>query len=368
MNNNKIRIVGAAAVAAIWMFLVAFAWFKPADDISDAERRKLAQFPEVSADTILDGSFMTGFEDYTLDQFPLRDSFRQIKSLFHYNVMNQSSNNNIYLEDGYAAKLEYPLNELSVSYAMNKFNAIYNQYLNASGCKVYTAIAPDKGYYLAEANGYPAMDYELLFTQVQAGMPWATFIDLTDTLDITDYYYTDTHWRQECLIPAAQTIAQAMGGAGPQESDFTATKVERPFYGVYYGQAALPLPSEDLYLMESDVLKGCRVKDHETGQYVAVYNEADLDNQDLYDIFLGGAKPLLTIENPNAKTNKELIVFRDSFGSSMVPLLVQDYRTVTLVDIRYMNSSLLGNYLRFRNQDVLFLYSSLILNSSSVLQ
>lgn len=368
MNNKKIRIIGAAAVGAIWLFLVVFAWFKPADEISEAERRKLAQFPELSVSTVLEANFMAKFEDYTLDQFPLRDSFRQIKSLFHYNVLNQSSNNNIYLEDGYAAKLEYPLDELSVSYAMNKFGAIYNQYLKNSACKVYMAIAPDKGYYLAEPNGYLAMDYEAMFRQVQAGMPWATFIDLTDTLDITDYYYTDTHWRQECLIPAAQAIAQAMGGKGPQESDFTAVKVDRPFYGVYYGQAALPLPSEDLYYLESNILKGCRVKDHEANQFVSIYNPADLDNQDLYDIFLGGAKPLLTIENPNAKTNKELIVFRDSFGSSMVPLLVQDYRTVTLVDIRYMNPLLLSSYLRFRNQDVLFLYSSLILNSSSVLQ
>ena len=368
MNNNKIRIIGAAAVAAVWLFLVGFGWFKPAGDISEAERRPLAQFPELSVETVLNGEFMTKFEDYTLDQFPLRDTFRQLKSLFHYNVMNQSDNNDIYLADGYAAKLEYPLNEVSVSYAMNKFNSIYNQYLKTSGCKVYMAIAPDKGYYLAEANGYPAMDYETLFSQVQAGMPWATFVDLTDSLDITDYYYTDTHWRQECLIPAAQKLAQAMGGKGPQESDFTATKVDRPFYGVYYGQAALPLPSEDLFIMESDILKGCRVKDHETGKYVAVYNPEDMDNQDLYDIFLGGAKPLLTIENPNAKTGKELIVFRDSFGSSMVPLLVQDYRTVTLVDIRYMNPMLLSSYLRFRNQDVLFLYSSLILNSSAGLQ
>ena len=52
----------------------------------------------------------------------------------------------------------------------------------------------------------------------------------------------------------------------------------------------------------------------------------------------------------------------------MIPLLVQDYRTVTVVDIRYINSTIIGNYVRFRNQDVLFLYSSLVLNSSAGLQ
>ena len=368
MNNNKIRIIGAAAVAAIWFAITVFAWIKPADAISESERRELAQFPELSVSTILEGKFMTAFEDYTLDQFPLRDNFRQIKSLFHYNVMNQSDNNDIYVENGYAAKLEYPLNETSVNHAIGRFQAIYDSYLKNTACKVYTAIAPDKGYYLAQANGYPAMDYTQLFTKLREGMPWSTFVDLTDTLDITDYYRTDTHWRQEQLIPAAQKLAQAMGGKGPQEADFTVTKVERPFYGVYYGQAALPMPSEDLFIMKSPVLDSCRVRDHETNMMVKVYNDADLDNPDLYDIFLGGAKPLLTIENPQAKTGKELIVFRDSFGSSMVPMLVQDYRSVTLVDIRYINPMLLGNYLRFRNQDVLFLYSSLILNSSSVLQ
>ena len=160
---KKMRFFGIAALAALWVLLTLCAWFGPAKDFSDSERRKLAQFPELSVTTVLDGKFMTEFEDYTLDQFPLRDNFRQIKSVFHYNVMRQHTNNNIYLVDGYAAKQEYPLNETSVSYAMNKFGAIYNQYLKTSGCKVYMAIAPDKGYYLAEPNGYLAMDYDKLF-------------------------------------------------------------------------------------------------------------------------------------------------------------------------------------------------------------
>ncbi|MBR2889543.1 MAG: hypothetical protein IKC09_04625 [Oscillospiraceae bacterium] len=368
MDNKKIRAIGAGLLLGLWLALTVFAWIKPADATSDSERRPLDQFPELSVETVLDGKFMTKFEDYTLDQFPLRDTFRQLKSMFHYFVLNQGDNNDIYIADGYAAKLEYPLNQVSLDNALKKFNAIYDRYLKTTPCKVYAAVVPDKSYYLAEENGYLAMDYADLFAQVQAGMPWASYIDLTDTLSIEDYYRTDTHWRQEKLIPAAQKLAQAMGGKGPVAEDFTVTQVDRPFYGVYYGQAALPMASENLYLMESDVLKGCRVKDVETGKYVQVYNPEDLDNSDLYDIYLGGAKPLMVIENPNAKTNKELIVFRDSFGSSMIPLLVQDYRTVTVVDIRYINSTIIGNYVRFRNQDVLFLYSSLVLNSSAGLQ
>ena len=368
MDNKKIRAIGAALLLGLWLCLTVFAWVKPADAISEAERRPLDQFPELSVNTVLGGSFMQKFEDYTLDQFPLRDTFRQIKSMFNYYVLNKGDNNNIYIVDGYAAKLEYPMNQTSVNNAVSKFNNIYNRYLKNSGCKVYATVVPDKSYYLAEENGYLAMDYAALFSTIQTGMPWANYIDITGELSIEDYYFTDTHWRQEKLIPVAQKLAQAMGGAGPKAEDFTVTKVERPFYGVYYGQAALPMASEDLFLMESAVLKGCRVQDKETGKIIPVYNPDDLNSNDLYDIYLGGAKPLLVIENPNAKTNKGLVVFRDSFGSSIVPLLVQDYRTVTVVDIRYMSSSLLSNYMRFTNQDVLFLYSSLVLNSSAGLQ
>lgn len=366
MTEKKIRGIGAAVVLAVWLVLTVIAWVQPPKAISEAERRPLDQFPTVSVESVLNGSFMGDFEDYTLDQFPGRDLFRRLKSLFHYNVLNQSDNNGIYVSGGYAAKLEYPLNDVSVKVALQKFSNIQKKYLRAN--KVYFAIVPDKSYYLAEKNGYLAMDYEKLFTTMEAGLPKVNFIDLTDALSVEDYYYTDTHWRQEKLIPAAQKIAQAMGGKAPQLADYTVTKLDRPFYGVYYGQAALPMDPEPMYILENDLLNGCTVYNHETKETTTIYDMEKLQSKDLYDVYLSGAQALLTITNPNAKTGKELIVFRDSFGSSMVPLLVHNYRTVTVVDIRYANSETLNHFIQFRNQDVLFLYSTLILNSSSVLQ
>lgn len=366
--NKKIRAIGAAILVALWLGLTCFAWFAPAKDISDAERRPLAQMPQITLDSLLNVKFMGQFEDYTLDQFPLRDTFRQLKSLFHYYVLNQSDNNGIYIADGYAAKLEYPLSQSSVDYVVKKFNEIYNKYLADSGSSVYLSVVPDKGYYLAEENGYPAMDYEKLFSALKENLTWAEYVDITDCLSIEDYYYTDTHWRQEKILKVAQKLCEAMGVTIPQSSDYTTTKLERPFYGVYYGQAALPMEAEDLFIMESQLLADCKVYNHETGKYTAVYDMDKLTSKDLYDVYLSGAQSLLTIENPNAKTDKELIVFRDSFGSSVVPLLVQDYKTVTVVDIRYINSARLGEYITFHGQDVLLLYSTLVLNSSQSLK
>lgn len=363
---KKSRIVGLAAVAAVWLALSAAAWVSPAKDISEAERRKLAQFPALTAQSVGSGRFMTDFERYTLDQFPLRDAFRRLKAVVHYDLLGQRDNNGIYLTGGSAAELEYPLNEVSVSNALKKFNVLYETYL--SGSRVVVSVVPDKGYYLAEKNGYPAMDYEALFAAVEDGMDWAEYVDLTDLLSAEDYYRTDTHWRQERLLGVSQRLCQALDAQSFLAEELTQTTVERPFYGVYCGQAALPMKPDTMYTMENSLISACTVYNHETKETTSVYNMDKLESRDLYDVYLSGATPLLTIDNPNAETDRELIVFRDSFGSSLTPLLLKSYKTVTLVDIRYLASDYLGQFVDFHGQDVLFLYSTLVLNNSGTLK
>ena len=366
--HKRIRTVGAGILIAFWVALSLTAWLSPAKELSVAERRPLQQKPQISIDALLSGSFMGKFEDYTVDQFPLRDIFRTMKSQFAYQVLHQQDNNGIYIEDGYAAKLEYPMNSASLSHAQKKLNFIYEQYLKDTDSNIYMSIVPDKSYYLAQANGYPAMDYEQLFADISTAMPWAQAVDITGELDISDYYRTDTHWRQEKLLQVAQRLCAAMGVSEPKSEDYIPTLVSQNFYGVYYGQAALPMQPEELYIMESDQLNACTVYNHETGSYQSVYDMEKLAGTDPYDVYLSGAQALLTIENPAATTDKELILFRDSFGSSLAPLLVQGYRSVTLVDIRYVGSAVLGEYLDFHGQDVLFAYSTLILNNSTSLK
>ena len=361
--KKKITAAGFFALIAVWTLLTLFAWFGPRQDLSVAERRPLAQMPKLSATALFSGKYAQDFENFSLDQFPLRDSFRQIKSLVSRFVFGQKDNNNIYVADGHAAALETALNQSSLTYAVQKFQYLYDTYLQES--PVVMAVVPDKGYYLAADNGYPSIDYAQMFTQLEQAMPWAQFVDLTQSLSLEDYYRTDTHWRQENLLDAAQVLAQALDVSVPE---FTPVALEQPFWGVYKGQAALPMKADTITVLENDVLSNCRVYNHETGSYSDVYDRTKLDSLDLYDVYLSGAQALLTIENPQGDPDRELIVFRDSFGSSMVPLLAADYSKVTLVDIRYIRSDMLGQYLDFHGQDVLMLYSTLILNSSMSLK
>lgn len=349
----------------VWGTLTLAAWFSPPQSISNAERRTLAQKPSFTVSGVLDGSYMEDFADASVDQFPLRDSFRTVKALAHYGLLRQGDNNGVYLAQGQAAKMEYPLKEASVGHALDRFQAVYQRYLTDS--QVYMAIVPDKGFYLAQDSGHLTMDYDRLYTLVAEGTPWAVQVDLRAALTAQSYYPTDTHWRQEALLPVAQALCQAMDAAPPKAEDYTLTALDRPFYGVYYGQSALPLAADTLYLMESPLLAACQVYDHETGKTQTVYDLSKLDSRDLYDVYLSGARSLLTIHNPAGDADRELIVFRDSFGSSLTPLLLQGYRVVTLVDLRYIRWELLGDYLDFAGKDVLLLYSTLILNNSAAL-
>ncbi len=331
-------------------------------DISKSERRPLAQFPELSMETIMSGKFMTEFESYTLDQFPLRDNFRTLKSMTAFYVLNQQDNNDIFITEGHASKLEYPLNEDSVSHATDRFQYVYDTYLKDKGGNVYLSIIPDKNYFMAEKNNYPSIDYKAMISQVTEGMPYAQYIDITDKLELSDYYTTDSHWKQEEILPVAQHLAQNMGVS--LKGEYTETKAETSFYGVYSGQSALPLKADTITYLENDFTKNYKVYDFETDSNIPVYDTEKLTDNDPYEMFLAGPKSLLVIENPKAETDKELIIFRDSFTSSLAPLLCEGYAKVTLVDIRYLSPEMLSNFITFENQDVLFIYSTSVLNNS----
>lgn len=367
--TTKIKNIVTVCVMAVFLFGLSFyCWAKPADAFSDSERRNLDQFPKLDKDSILSGDFMTGFEDYTLDQFPLRDRFRTLKAFTRFYVFWQKDNNDIYIEDGYAAKLEYPMNESSIDRAAERFRYLYDKYMADKDVNVYFSIVPDKSYFLAEKNGYLAMDYEKFFSLMQEKTDYMEYIDITGLLDIEDYYKTDTHWKQEKLTDVAAKLAAGMGVT--LSGNYTERTLDNPFYGVYYGQAALPLSPDTIKYLTSDVLDGCKVYNYESvrPEEIGVYNMDKAYGKDPYEMFLSGSLSLITIENPNATTDKELVIFRDSFGSSIAPLLVEGYAKVTLVDIRYIASDLVGRFVDFENQDVLFLYSTLVLNNSVTLK
>lgn len=343
--------------------------------ISVPERRRLAQAPALTADSVGSGTFMSDLERYLQDQFPMRQQFRQVKAQMWYHVLQMKDNQGIYIQDGYAGKLDYPLNEASAERFAGKLESLRKRFFPQSQCRL--AVIPDKNYYLAEPNGYPDLDYGRMRELLEQELPEIEIYDLSVHLKAADYYRTDIHWRQEQITDAAEALLKRMGVKEiPDWSSYERCRIP-DFYGSYYGQAALPMEAEELVYLTSEATQAASVWHLETGEETPVYDLDKLNDPksvDMYDIFLSGADALQVITNPAAKGNRELIVFRDSFASSFVPLLLEAYERITLIDLRYLSSELLDRYVDFGDQsgadapDVLFLYHTRLINQSAMLR
>lgn len=362
-KKNKKDIVYSVAVGIVFFGLSIFCWLKPSDEFSAPERRKLNKFPELTPETLTNGKFMSEFEEYTLDQFPLRDEFRGIKAIIHKYVLGQSDNNNVYIEDGYISKLDYLLSEKAMESAVNKFGSIYEKYIAGTEAKLYYSLIPDKNYFLAEENGYLSYDYNNMFDYMKEHLDYMKNIDITHLLTIDDYYHTDTHWKQENIQDVAQHIAGEMGVT--LNETYQQVTLDTPFYGVYYGQLALPVKPDSITYMESEIFSDCVIINHEKNQEIPMYDLTLAQGRDPYEMFLSGSLSVITIENPNASSDKELVIFRDSFGSSIAPYFVEGYKKITMFDVRYLNEKLIGNFVEFSNQDVLFLFSTGVINNET---
>ena len=394
--KRRITIYGFVLCLVSMMVLMVIS---PKETVSRAERRRLAEKPKLTIKSLMDKSFMDDTENYLLDHFPFRDGLRRIKAYFAYDVLQQKENNDIYVADGHAAKLEYPLNEASIKRLAAKMKGLRQQYFPDQ--TVWYAIVPDKNYFLAEQNGFPSLDYErmssLLSQELGADSASDTafrYMDITSDLTIDDYYHTDTHWRQERILAVARRVADTLGMGGSlsfaaDSQGALSENIIKDFYGVYYGQAALPMEPDNIVYLTSAVTDEARVwsleentqsgknagkvvlPDEEGAVWKAVYQTEKLEDGkslDKYDMFVGGASSLQIIRSPKAATEKRIILFRDSYTSSLAPLLLEAYSEIVLIDLRYINSARIGAYVDFAGADILFLYNTSIVNHSEMLK
>ena len=321
-------------------------------EISTTERRTLQKFPDFK----FDSEWISKLDKYFLDQFIFRDEFRSIKAFYNYNVLNNYDNNGIYLKDDYIFKSNYPTNRDSINNIIDNINEMSNLFNDSD---IYMMIIPDKNYYLNSTN-FLQIDYDYIYKEFSKLN--LKFIDIRDKLNLFDYYETDTHWKQENLDKIVNEMSKIM--KFKYENIKYDKNIYDSFYGVYYGESAIYRKPEKLTYLTNSLFDEVKVNYLENPNLNKVYNINNLDSFDSYNVFLDGASSFIEIFNDYAKTDKELIIFRDSFGSSITPLLVNYYKKITLIDNRYINSNLFKDKINLKNIDVLFMYSTLLINNS----
>lgn len=377
----KKKIAAVVFLLALVCVPVA-AFLLPDQAVSKTERRKLAKKPVFTVAAFWEGTYMEQLETYFSEQFPVRDGLRTVKAETETALLGKADTNGYFkVEDG-IYHLEAELNEKNVGRVADSIDKLCTEQFQNADC--YVAVIPDKNYYLAaqcEDAGsenekwkgsipkqYPILDYARLDEMIQEKIPSAQKINLYDKLHLEDYYRTDLHWRQEKITGVVDTLVQSMGQQTNTISDGWQIATE-DFVGAYGAASALKTAPDTVIYRTDPSIERMQVYDYERKQYVSVYAPEKIGGMDDYDFYLWGARALLTIQNPECHNGKKLLLFRDSFGSSIAPLFAEYYEEVTLVDLRYVSAShaleLLGDT---EYQDVLFLYSAPILNHGDSLR
>ena len=297
-----------------------------------------------------------------MDNFYQRETFRKLKTSVELDVFKKQDVNKIYKYSDFLVEQIYPLDEKSAINLTNKINYIKDSYLNETN-KIYYSIIPDKNYYTD--NSHLKLDYGKMQQIMENNLNGLQYIDIFQDLNLDSYYYTDSHWKQEKLQNVAKTIAENMNFSITQ--NYNEQKVAT-FKGVYAGQLPINTKEDEIKILVNNVIADANAYNYETKEQGGIYNFKKLTGYDKYDIYLSGATPLIEISNANNKTNKTLVIFRDSYASSLAPLLTEGYSKITLVDTRYISPKILNEYVDFENADILFLYSTLVINNSMALK
>ena len=326
-----------------------------------SERRPPAPMPAFSTNAVVAGSFMSNFEKYAADRFICRESFRTLKAAAVFGVFLQTDKSGLYFGDAGAGEFK-PLDPVSAKQSAEKIRKAADA---LQDCRIYYSLVPDKSIYAGKyLPGFDLESAEALLADVLGGL---TYIPLADCLDASCFYRTDLHWDQARIDSVVDRLGEAMGAT--HDLGGYSQMVAGSFQGVYAGQMALPMARDLMRYQVLPTLQARRLNDS-TLQFeeCPVYDLERFAGVDPYDIFLLGPQAVVELENPSA-AGGDLYLFRDSYGSSLAPLLAGAYRRVTLIDLRYIDIRVLDQFVDIRpGADVLFLYSSQILNNPSVLR
>ena len=347
--------------------------------ILESERRPPASFPKLTAKSFADDSFMKGFDEWAQDGFTFRENLRTLRAIMVFYIFQQTDKEGLYIGDTGIGQFR-KIDEQAWRQTIGKVNRMAERLQDGSReFNMYIAVIPDKSLYAGRfLPGYDAGTARRLIEEELS--PAITAIDLHDSLSAGDFYRTDLHWSQPMTGGVMDQLGGAMGFDSAPAVDLPgfSVNVAGEFKGAYAGQIALPVAPDIIEYVLCDDIAGAAAYYLDPGTQAFLpgemyYHEALSRGGDPYDFFLNGPQPLIMLESQRGEpvdpeesrpNGRVLYLFRDSFGSSLGPLFLGAYDRVVLIDLRYIDSRILPEFVDFEpGSDVLFLYSSQIFGS-----
>ena len=376
-KNKIIQFLPSAVFCMIILLIPVLYLAIPDSDFSALEKRKLSQFPKPTLDTVFSGEFGKDFETYLNDQMPLRTFFVGTNA-YYDQLVGRNGLNGIYrAKDDYL--MVTPVKDVPTLDNNLKY---IGEFVDTMDVPSYVCVVPTAGYIYNDElplNHYEYNDDELIdkIENSFSKYPRTTFVNIVDDFKELSkseqlYYRTDHHWTSEGAYECYKLLGNAMGFEPTAEDNFE-KEVYNGFYGTNYSKSALWFtPGETLEIWDNTKRPQGSIEMYITeGGEVSVsdklFYRENLDTTDQYTAFLDGNHALVTIKNSNAKSDKKLLVLRDSYSHCLAPFLADNYSEIVLADVRYYLNPV-SDIVKNENIDEILLMYSLdsIVNSTDL--
>ncbi|MDR2770783.1 MAG: hypothetical protein LBB57_01950 [Clostridiales Family XIII bacterium] len=372
------RLTAAAFIAVLFAF-AAGSLLVPPQSHSAVENRTLAAMPALSAGAVASGRFTEDLDRYLLDHFPLRDAWAGLAGAADF-ALGRTDNGRVYFgKDGRLFSVD------SIDFKQLDTNLGYLRGFVGSVAQAYPdirfSVLPAPAAWTVAGDLLPARapvddEGEALRRIKSALGDRALVCDVTEALSTAHragtqvYYRTDHHWTSRGAYIAYSAWAERYGLKPLPESDFTVRAVSETFYGVNASKAGLPWTRPDRMEVferkDAPPLRMTVESGKDGGGAIRVsdslYEAKFLAERDGYAYFLGGNNPVVTIDT-GARSNRSLLVLKDSFAHCFAPFLTAHFKRIILVDPRYHRDGLARFFRENDITDVLFLYSTVQLAS-----
>ncbi len=362
--KNAIKYL-PTVIFCLFIFAIMILYFVlPKEEYSVQEKKKLAEFPEFTAERLDNGDFQNDIDEYLSDHVAARNFFAGFSAYYEL-LTGRNGSNGIYLGSD-----SFLFPEPTEDSGLLSQNAGYiKEYADYSEIPVYMTLIPSTGYINSSklpANHKEYNDGELIGSFKNKLGENITFIDVTETFaqkaaDEQLYYKTDHHWTSLGAYECYKLLGESMGYTPLGESDFLKESVGG-FYGTSYSKSALwSIPPENIELWSNknqpagsvsvEINDGGKIKTSDS-----YFFREQLENDDKYPVFLDGNHSLVKITNRNADGGR-LVVVKDSYAHAIVPFLSQNYSEVIMADLRYYKKDISALAEEENADAVLILYS-----------
>lgn len=171
------------------------------------------------------------------------------------------------------------------------------------------------------------------------------------------YSRTDHHWQPLGAYYAAQAFAEAADVPFADLSEYN-KKVLKGYVGTLYGytnsQTLKENPEDFIYYEPKAKLKVTRYSTYFTDpEETELFLDPDtLSESSYYLVF--GMDDRITHVQTECKNGRTLVIFKDSYGNALLPVLTSSFENIYLCDVRYFDLNAIDFIKQVKATDVLF--------------